>query len=52
VTNEKVLQSNFMSMGNDLEPSGTLNDDKVYPFRFDYFQKPYESFYGTDCKLR
>ena len=52
VTNEKVISSNFMSLGNDLEPSGTLHDDKVYQFKFDYFQKPYESYYGAEAKLR
>lgn len=41
-----------MSLGNDLEPSGTLYDDKTYKFKFDYFQKPYESYYGADAKLR
>jgi vacuolar protein sorting-associated protein 26 len=41
-----------MSLGNDLEPSGTLYDDKVYQFKFDYFQKPYESYYGAEAKLR
>lgn len=37
VTSEKVISSNFMCLGNDLEPSGTLYDDKIYQFKFDYF---------------
>lgn len=41
-----------MCLGNDLDPSGTLYDDKKFKFKFDYFQKPYESYYGTNATLR
>jgi len=52
VASEKVVSSNFMSLGNDIEPSGSLMEDKTYPFSFDHFQKPYESHYGQNAKLR
>lgn len=52
VNSNKVLASNFMSNALDLEPSGTLSNDMNYDFQFDVFQKPYESYYGSYCKLR
>lgn len=52
VASEKVVSSNFMSLGSDIEPSGSLMGDKTYPFSFDHFQKPYESHYGQNAKLR
>lgn len=52
VASDKVISSNFMSLGTDIEPSGTMMDNKTYPFSFDHFQKPYESHYGQNAKLR
>ncbi len=44
--------STFMCNGIDLEPSGTLYNDKTYDFSFDIFQKPFDSYYGKTVKLR
>lgn len=52
LSSENEKGSNFMCNGFDLEPSGTLYQDKMYDFSFDVFQKPYDSYYGDTIKLR
>lgn len=52
VFTESEKGSSFMCNGFDLEPSGTLYNDKTYDFSFDVFQKPYDSYYGENFKLR
>lgn len=52
VVGDTTATSTFMSSGIDLEPSGSLNDDKSYDFDFKIFQKPYNSYYGQSIKLR
>ena len=49
---EEEKSSSFMCNGFDLEPSGTLYNDKSLDFRFDVFQKPYDSYYGKTVFLR
>ena len=41
-----------MSNGLDLEVPGKIWGDKIIPFSFDVFQKPYESYYGRSIQLR
>lgn len=41
-----------MSMGRELEPLGTLTEDKTYNFSFNKFEKQYESYSGIGIKLR
>ena len=52
VKSSSEKNSTFMCNGFDLEPSGTLYTDKIYDFSFDVFQKPYDSYYGKNIKLR
>lgn len=52
IKSEKVLSSTFMTNGLDLEPAGTLYEDKTYSFNFPNFQKQYESYYGKNIVLR
>ena len=49
---DSSVSSMFMSNGLDLEPPGTQNEDRSYNFSFAIFQKPYESYYGNNVKLR
>ena len=49
---ERLPNSTFMSSAVDLEPPGVLAEDRVLPFAFAVFQKPFESFYGSSVKLR
>ena len=41
-----------MSNGLDIEAPGVITEDRSYEFSFTFFQKPYESYYGTNVKLR
>jgi len=44
--------SDFMSMGRELEPIGTLNEDKTYNFTFSKFEKQFETYSGIGIRLR
>lgn len=52
IVGDAAATSTFMSSGVDLEPPGSLSDDKSYDFEFKVFQKPYSSYYGQSVKLR
>lgn len=52
IGSDSSQSSAFMTNGLDLEPPGTKGDDQTYPFSFPIFQKPYESYYGTNVRLR
>lgn len=41
-----------MAMAKELEPAGTLNDNKSFTFRFAKFEKQYESFNGLAGQVR
>ncbi len=41
-----------MSNGLDIEPPGVIIQDSCYNFDFNFFQKPYESYYGNKVSLR
>jgi len=41
-----------MSMGRELEATGTLTEDKNYTFAFNKFEKQYETYSGIGVKLR
>ena len=49
---DSKLSSDFMSMGRELEPVGTLTEDKTYTFAFNKFEKQYETYSGIGVKLR
>ena len=49
---EEAQSSIFMSNGIDLEPPSTQTEDRTYNFNFPVFQKPFESYYGTNVRLR
>lgn len=44
--------SDFMTMARELEPAGTLTQDKTFQFAFNKFEKQYESYYGISVRLR
>jgi hypothetical protein len=44
--------SDFMTINKELDPPGSIFEDKTYEFSFSRFDKPYESYYGTKAKIR
>jgi hypothetical protein len=48
---EKKLTSEFTSISRELEPLGSLTQDKDYKFHFKNFEKQYESYYGSQVRL-
>lgn len=42
----------FVSISKDLEPPGSLQQSKQYPFKFTAVDKPYESYVGANAKVR
>ncbi|EGR29496.1 hypothetical protein IMG5_154790 [Ichthyophthirius multifiliis] len=44
--------TDFMSMSRELEPVGTLLDDKKFKFLFPKFEKQMETYYGNTAKIR
>lgn len=52
IINDKAQNTEFMSNSRELEPSGTLNEDKDYKFAYNKFEKLYETYSGNNVKLR
>lgn len=52
VVYDSKLDSDFMSMSRELEPSGTLFEDKKFKFLFPKFEKTNETYYGKSAKVR
>ncbi|KRX10813.1 hypothetical protein PPERSA_00983 [Pseudocohnilembus persalinus] len=52
VFTDKNQSSDFMSMKRELEPTGTLTEDKTYPFNFQRFEKEIETFHGNTARIR
>lgn len=52
IVGNSAMNTTFMSSGLELESTGTLVDDKSFDFEFKQFQKPYDSYYGKNVKLR
>lgn len=52
IFNDKSLSTDFMAMAKELEPAGTLTDNKSFTFRFAKFEKQYESFNGIAGQVR
>lgn len=42
----------FLSLVRQLDPPGELTSSKVYNFDFQQVEKPYESYTGTNVRLR
>jgi len=41
-----------MSMARELEPAGTMFEDKTFKFLFPKFEKTLETYYGKSAKVR
>ena len=41
-----------MTMSRELEPAGTLQEDKKFKFLFPKFEKSFETYYGKSAKVR
>ncbi|KAL4461707.1 hypothetical protein ABPG73_005699 [Tetrahymena malaccensis] len=52
VTYDNKQNSDFMSMARELEPAGTLFEDKKFKFLFPKFEKTFETYYGKSAKVR
>jgi len=52
VTYDSKLSSDFMSMARELEPAGTMFEDKTFKFLFPKFEKTLETYYGKSAKVR
>jgi hypothetical protein len=48
---DKKISSDFHIIARELEPLGSLTQDKSYKFKFKDFEKQYESYYGSQVKL-
>ncbi len=48
---DKKISSDFHIIARELEPLGSLTQDKSYKFKFKDFEKQYESYYGNQVKL-
>ncbi|CDW90814.1 hbeta58 vps26 protein [Stylonychia lemnae] len=49
---DQKLQSQFLSLIRDLEPPGSLNDNVSYDFQFGRVDKQFQSYNGSQVKLR
>ncbi len=42
----------FLTLVHDLEPAGELSENKSYKFDFGSVDKSYETYFGTNVRLR
>lgn len=46
-----MKNSDFLSINKELDPTGTLLEDKEYEFSFNRFDKPFETFIGSKARI-
>jgi vacuolar protein sorting-associated protein 26 len=49
---DKNQSTNFINLGQELEPAGTLTDSVEYTFSFNRVEKKFESYNGIIVRLR
>ena len=51
-TSDSKQTAAFIQLVRDLEPPGQLSDNVSYDFAFSRVEKQYESYFGSQVKLR
>jgi Vacuolar protein sorting-associated protein 26 len=46
-----MKNSDFMGINKELDPAGSLMEDREYEFSFNRFDKPFETFLGNRAKI-
>uniref|UniRef100_H2ZQK0 Uncharacterized protein n=1 Tax=Ciona savignyi TaxID=51511 RepID=H2ZQK0_CIOSA len=49
---DRANQHDFATLTKQLASTGILNQSKVYAFEFPHVEKPYESYFGSNVRLR
>lgn len=49
---ERTTPYEFLSMTKELAPAGEMNKKAVFEFNFSSVKKPYETYFGTNVRLR
>ncbi|KNC86188.1 hypothetical protein SARC_01665 [Sphaeroforma arctica JP610] len=49
---ESSLSTEFVSLARELAPPGVLTSTSSYPFNFTHVEKQYETYHGTNVRLR
>ena len=52
IFSNKDLCTEFTSLAKELEPAGILTEKKSFPFKFNNFEKDYETFNGIAGRVR